>query len=166
MAALPFRHLGVFAAVLALVGCSGRLTVESLQKSRQDVLQKAFTAHVFDPNRAITHASHVCSLRLAGQWYPVLDVQEIVKGAVVPRGANSIVVLDPSLAVAMRMPYATERPLFCDENRLYVWGDLQVEAASAEGNELTFTDRASHVLARHVEANDVPAPSGKSSPGQ
>jgi hypothetical protein len=166
MAALPFGHLGVFSAILALMGCGGRLTVENLQKSRQDVLQKAFAAHVFDSDRAITHASHVCSLRLAGEWYPVLDVQEIVKGAVVPRGANSIVVLDPGFKVAMRMPYATERPLFCDENRLYVWGDLQVEAAAAEGNELTFTDRASHLLARHVEANDVPAPPGKSSPRQ
>jgi hypothetical protein len=166
MLALFSRQLSALLIAVALMGCGGRLTVERLQDTRQELLQKAFAAHVFDPDRLVTHASHVCSLRVDGQWFPVLDVQELVKGAVVPRGANSIVVLDPEFKLAMSLPYATERPLFCVDSRLYVWGDLQVEEASVEGNELTFTDRARRLTARHVEANAVPAPSGKSSPAQ
>ena len=160
------HRLRVLWVAVALMGCGGPLTVERLQDSRQGLLQKAFAAHAFDPDREITHVSHVCSLHLDGQWFPVLDVQEVVKGAVVPRGANSIVVLDPDFKLARRLAYATERPLFCEGNRLYVWGDLQVEEASAEGNELTFTGRASHLTVRHVETTDVPAPSGKSPPIQ
>ena len=71
-----------------------------------------------------------------------------------------------NVALAMRLPYATERPLFCHDNRLYVGGDLQVEEVASEGNELTFTDRARHLTLLHVEANDVPAPSGKAPPAQ
>lgn len=160
------RQLRALVIGATIAGCGGHLTVERMQDSRQGLLQKAFAAHTFDPDREITHASHVCSLRLDGQWFPVLDVQEVVKGEVVPRGANSIVVLDPEFKLAMRLPYTSERPLFCRDNRLYVWGDLQVEAAAAEGSEVTFTERARHVAVRHVEANDVPAPSGKAPPAQ
>jgi hypothetical protein len=160
------RHLRVLVVAATIAGCGGRLTVERLQDARQGLLQKAFAANSFDPDRQVTHVSHVCSLRLDRQWFPVLDIQEIVKGEVVPRGANSIVVLDSEFKLTMRLPYATERPLFCHDNRLYVWGDLQVEETASEGNELTFTEHARHLTVRHVEANDVPALSGKASPEQ
>lgn len=148
------------------VGCAIRLDGEALQSSRRELLQKAWAEQIFDPDRLVSHASHACSLRIDQQWFPVLDVQELVKGAATPRGVNSIVVLAPNLKVAMRLPYTTERPLFCLGNRLYVWGDLRVDGATSEGNELTFTDHGRHVTLAHVEANDVPAPSGKQVPMQ
>lgn len=155
----------VVVAVLGL-GCGGRPEVERLQSSRQELLRRALAAQAFDPAREVVHASHVCSLRIDGRWFPVLDVQELVKGVVTPRGVNTIVVLDPELALAMRLPYTAERPLFCLDDRLYVWGDLQVEAAAAEGNELTFHDHGRRLTLRHVEANDLPAVPGTRPPAQ
>ena len=166
MLLLLSRLLCAAVATVALMGCGAPLTVERLQDCRQELLHRAFTAQAFDPDREIAHVSHVCSLRVDGQWFPVLDVQELVKGQAVPRGANSIVVLDSAFKIVKRLSYATERPLFCVDNRLYVWGDLQIEESASEGNELTFTDRARYLTARAVEANDVPAPSGKSPPTQ
>jgi hypothetical protein len=149
-----------------MVGCSGQSNGERLQASRHELMRAASAAGVFDPDREIAHASYVCALRLDRRWFTVLDIQELAKGAVVPRGANSIIVLDPELELAKRLPYTTERPLFCVDDRLYVWGDLHVDEISSEGNELTFTDHARSLKLRHVDANDVPAPSGKSPPAQ
>jgi len=151
---------------MAVASCGGRLSGERLQASRQELLRAAWAAHAFAPNREVTLASHVCALRVDGQWFTVLDVQELIKGSVVPRGANSIIVLDPEFKLVTRLVYATERPLFCVDNRLYVWGDLQIEQTATEGSELTFSDHARLVTARHVEANAFPAPPGKSPPRQ
>jgi len=149
-------HFGSFAALLIVsTGCARQLTVEGIQNSRQALFSRAASAHIFDPDRAVVHAGHVCSLKIDKRWFPVLDIQELVKGVVTPRGVNTIIVLDPDFQLAMRLPYATERPLFCADNRLYVWGDLQVEAEATEGNELTFTDHAHRVVLRHIEANEV-----------
>jgi hypothetical protein len=160
------RLLVLLGLVCTAAGCASRLTSETLQTSRRDLMHQAWAEQIFDPDRAVSHASHACSLRIDEQWYPVLDVQELVKGDATPRGVNTIVVLDPNLKVAQRLPYTTERPLFCLGNRLYVWGDLRVDGGTSEGNELTFTDRARQVTLAHVEANDVPAPSGKQAPIQ
>ena len=168
---MSLRRLSI--CLLALIGlacsglaCAGHVTNESLQASRQQLLHQAWAEQVFDPDRLVSHASHACSLRIDDQWFPVLDVRELVKGDATPRGVNSIVVLDPALKIAMSLPYTTERPLFCLGNRLYVWGDLRLDDAASEGNELTFTDHGRHVTLSHVEANDVPAPSGRQAPTQ
>jgi len=163
----PSTRLLVFLGlVCSALGCASHLTGETLQTSRQALLHQAWAAQVLDPDRLAAHASHACSLRIEDQWFPVLDVRELVKGAATPRGVNTIVVLDPALEVAARLPYTTQRPLFCLGNRLYVWGDLSIDGVASEGNELTFTDRAHRFTLSHVEANDVPAPSGRHAPMQ
>jgi len=159
MRALAF--LSCLAASGALLGsCAVVLTAGKTQETREQLIHQLTVQHVFDTERTVTHVSHVCSLRIAGQWLPVIDLQETVKGAVTPRGANAILILDPALRLSLRLPYTTERPLFCADNRLYVWGDLQIDGVAGDGNELTFSD-GSHVGLRHVEANDLPAPPGK-----
>ncbi len=85
-------------------------------------------------------------------------LQELVKGAMVPRGVNAILVLDSALRLLRRIEYTTERPLFCRDDRLYVWGDLTIDGVHGEGNEITFGSQAEVAKLVQVEANDVPAP--------
>jgi hypothetical protein len=156
-----FAFLACLALSGALLGsCAAALTAGKAQETREQLVRRLAEQHVFDADRTVSHVSHVCSLRVAGQWFPVIDLQELVKGAASPRGANAILILDPALRLSLRLSYTTERPLFCVDNRLYVWGDLPIDGVAGEGNELTFSD-GRNVSLRHVEANDVPAPSGK-----
>jgi len=55
------------------------------------------------------------------------------------RGVNRIVVLSPTLQEVRRVAYTSERPLFCERNRLHVSGDLGVDDATGEGNVLVFS---------------------------
>jgi hypothetical protein len=128
-----------------------------LTASRQELVTALKKADVFDPDRLIVHLSHVCNLEIGGQSYPVIDLRELVRGEVTPRGVNSILILGPRLKLAQRLDYAAERPEFCVGNRLYVWGDLWVETLGTQGNELTFDEQGHLGGLRHVEANDVPA---------
>jgi hypothetical protein len=152
--------LGIF-----VVGCAPR-GLAAVETGRSEVLAGLARAHAYDPARAVTHAAHVCTLRIEGAAFPVVDVQEIVHGAQTPRGVNGIVLLDSALRPVWRIEYTTERPLFCIDHRLYVWGDLRIDGVDGEGNELTFSSGGRTVALRHVEANDMPAPSGATGPGQ
>jgi hypothetical protein len=150
--------------VALLAGCAHG--APPIAAGRDQLLGSLLALHVYDPARRVTHAAHVCTLRVDGADFPVVDLQETVPGASTPRGVNAIVVLDGSLRPVRRLEYTSERPLFCLENRLFVWGDLRIDGVEPEGNELTFSAGARSVTLRHVEANDVPAPSGASGPRQ
>jgi hypothetical protein len=111
-----------------------------------------------DPDRQLIHLSHVCNLRISGRSFPVIDLQEIVKGAATPRGVNTIIILAASLHPIRKIGYTRERPLFCKENQLYVWGDLTIDGIASEGNTLTFTNSGKDLELSHVEANNYPVP--------
>ena len=125
---------------------------------RLALLDALWAQRAFTPPRMVVHVAHVCSLVNDGITYPVVDIQELVRGAVVPRGVNSILVLTSELKLLRRIDYATERPLFCRDNRLYVWGALTIEGVPGEGNEITLGTRGEVTKLAHIEANDVPAP--------
>ncbi|HEX7670193.1 MAG TPA: hypothetical protein VF395_11440 [Polyangiaceae bacterium] len=129
-----------------------------LLDGRQALLDALGAQQVFTAPRMVVHVAHVCNLVIAGAVYPVVDLQELVKGAMVPRGVNAILVLDSALRLLRRIEYTTERPLFCRNDRLYVWGSLTIDGVHREGNEITFGSQAEVTELVRVEANDVPAP--------
>jgi hypothetical protein len=129
-----------------------------LQASRQQLYKALAANKVFNPDRQIVRLAHVCSLRIDGRWYPVADLGEMVKGAVVPRGVNTIVVLDPNLKLLHKIDYTTEQPLFCLKNELYVFGDLTIDGVLGNGDVLTFSEKGKKITLRSVEANDRPVP--------
>jgi hypothetical protein len=128
-----------------------------LDGARRSLVQALRKAQAIDPDRLVSHLSHTCSLEFNGRLFPVVELQELVPGAMTPRGVNTILLLSPELTVLQRINITSERPLFCVANRLYVWGDLQVDELASEGNELTFEEDGLLVSVRHVEAKDVPA---------
>lgn len=113
---------------------------------------------VLNPERRLVHISHTCSLRIDGRMFPVVDVRELVKGAVVPRGVNHIIVLDPSLKPVQMIEYTSERPLFCLDNKLFLFGDILIGNVMPEGNVLTFSHNGTQISLEHIETNDWPIP--------
>ena len=118
-------------------------------------------ARILHPDRLLVHLSHTCSLRIDRHFYPVVDIQELVRGATTPRGVHRIIILNilnPSLKPMHTIAYTTERPLFCHAHHLYIWGDVMIEGQMSEGNVLTLTHHGHAITVRHAEANDVPVP--------
>lgn len=128
-------------------------------KDRDTLIAALLKARVFHKDRQLVHMSHVCDLRLKGSNFPVVDVRELVPGASTARGVNRIVVLNDKLAPVKTIAYTTERPLFCDGTKLFVFGDLSL-GAGAEGNVLEFVGDGRTVRVQHIEVNKLPAPTG------
>lgn len=124
--------------------------------TRSSIYRALESQKIFDADRQLAHFSHVCSLRIGGANYPVVDIRELVPGAATPRGVNRIIVVNPRLAPVRQISYTTQRPLFCAGNRLFVYGDLEVDNSMPEGNVLTFTDGGKKVQLSRVEANEYP----------
>jgi hypothetical protein len=138
------------AAVPALAADPWAVTQESLYASLKR--QKALS-----PDRKLVGLYYVCSLEVGRESWAVINVVENVPGAEVPRGFSQIMVLDAHRVVLKKLPYATEYPMFCEGNTLFVHGDLTVEGTFPAGNALTFTSR-NNVSVAHIEANDLPVP--------
>ena len=74
-----------------------------------------------------------------------------------PRGLNRVVVVDASLAPVQEIEYGNARPLFCQQDRLYLYRDILIGNALPEGNVLLFRDGGRRVeVAGHVEPNELP----------
>jgi len=161
-------RLGLVWGLALAVACNkpepARPTVElrptgaaELDGARRSLMLALKKANALNPDRLVSHLSHVCSLEIQGKRYPIVDLRELVRGETTPRGVNAILVMDAQLAVVQRIEYTSQRPLFCVANRLYVSGDLWSIELSTEGNELTFDNAAQLSALQQVEANDVPA---------
>jgi hypothetical protein len=134
------------------------LTATAQVCSRDRLYSALLDAKVLNPDRELVHLSCTCNLRIDGSEYPVVDVQEVVKSDTSPRGVNRIVVLDAKLKPVKEIEYTSHRPLFCLDNRLYVYGDLTIDGLSPEGNVLTFSRQGRVVKLSHIEAHDYPVP--------
>ena len=86
------------------------------------------------------HLSHSCNLVIDNQIYAVIDIRELVKGATTARGINQIILLNSEHQLVNRIEYGQARPLFCENNKLYLYDTLIVDGQAEEGNVLQFTD--------------------------
>jgi hypothetical protein len=152
------KHLRAIVAIFFCLTsvCSAQEAITTPR--RAELFRALLAARAVHPDRLLVHMSETCSLRIDHKSYPVVDLQELVKGATTPRGVNHIIILSPSLKLVQKIEYTTQRPLFCLENRLYVWGDIMIGNVMPEGSVLTFTQHGREVSLSQVEANDMPVP--------
>lgn len=150
------------AAALLLAGATvGADPAANLDKARAKIYAALVSGKVLNADRGIARMSHVCSLRVDGRLYPVIDLREVVKRELTADGVNTIVVLSPDLKPVQKINYTTEEPLYCDGNRLYVFGNLTVDGAPGSGNQLTFRERAQAISIEPVNVTKMPTePSG------
>lgn len=159
----------IYVALLCFVGACSPLvdTAASLQAARETVYATLVGERVLTNDASITHLTHVCSLRVEGMLYPVIDLQETSQRGLTAGGANTIVVLSPALKVVHKLPYVSEAPLYCEDDTLFVFGDLDLGDLFGIGNRLKFRDRAETILADSIDVTKMPMqPSGgrKSAP--
>ena len=127
-----------------------------LQAAREKLYGALVAAKALDPELGILRMSHVCSLRIDGQLYPVVDLREAVKRALTAGGVNTIVVLSPDLKVVRKLEYTTQQPLYCDGNALFVFGALDLGDAIGIGNKLTVQDRGEALSVESVDVTALP----------
>ena len=153
------RYL-IFCLILSVFSMIGIVTDANDQVVLEDrsVIFNALLKHgVLDKNRQLVHLSQTCSLQIGSSVFPVVDIRELVKGAMVPRGINHIIVLNSSLVPVQKIEYTTQRPLYCINNQLFLFGDLMIDGCLPEGNVLTFSNHGRKAIITHMEANDFPA---------
>lgn len=104
----------------------------------------------------LAHLSHVCDLQVEDALLNIIDLRELFRGATTPRGLARIIVMDSNLQVIRDVEYINSRPLFCQENRLFTHGNVELGADA--GNVLTFSYGGYQVTLDRIEPNDFPAP--------
>jgi len=113
--------------------------------------------NVFNKYRQLVHLSHVCTLIINERYFPVIDIKEHVKGAQVPRGVGHILVLDSSLNVMKKLYHdGSSTPLYCKDNKLFLYGYIDIDELAAEGNVLSFSNKGKKVVVSAMESNDFP----------
>ncbi len=127
---------------------------------QSELLGLVVWTEIAEAGRSLVHVSHVCNLTIGQEKYLVVDMRELTKGAVVPRGLNQIVVLNRALQLVNQVEYGAARPLFCEGNKLYLYDKLYlhdkviVDGQSKEGNVLMFDDFGFGVVALEEDLND------------
>ena len=134
--------------------------VQSVEKvvlnDRVTLYEALVKQNVFNQHRKLIKFSHLCTLVIENERYPVVDIVEHVKGAQVPRSALQVVVLDASLKVVNKISYHTAVPLYCHKNQL-LWSGLQmIDNLYPEGNVFTFSDKAKKVAVSEMNPNNLP----------
>jgi hypothetical protein len=72
-----------------------------------------------------THFSHVCEIKTdRSDGIYVADQRAVLLGMASPRGMNYILFFDGALRFLGKLRYSSSRPLWCDEGKLYLFGDL------------------------------------------
>lgn len=141
--------LWIFATLIPTVAVSGFSDHAVLEAFLRE-------ADVLSTDRQLVHLSHTCNLVIAGRDYPVLDIRELIQGAVVARGYNRLATLNREGKVLAVIEYGNARPLFCRGASLFLFGDIAVGNVGPEGNVLTFSTDGSVVNVGHVDPNEYP----------
>jgi hypothetical protein len=150
------RRTVITAMAACMAACSTVSSVRTLDAARVELYEVLSSAGVLSPDLSITRLSHVCSLRIDGASYPVIDLHESVKRGLTAAVLKQIVVLAPDLTPVQTLRYTTEEPLYCDGSRLYVFGDLLVDEMGGRGNQILFRDAGATLVLESVDVVDMP----------
>ena len=112
--------------VAALSGCA--IAPSHPQDVRAALLDSAKKGESSFPDGRevmLTHFSYVGPLMtLLGDVIYVADQRGVIADMRAPRGENFIVFFDRQFRYLGKIGYVKSRPLWCDESRLYLFGDL------------------------------------------
>jgi hypothetical protein len=122
---------------------------------RRNLIAALTTAGVIRAEDITVHLSHTCNLRIGKDSYPVADVRQLIPGASSPRGLNRVVILDRLLHVQQSFVYEDERPLFCSQNKLYLFAPLSVNHVGDGGNVLIFSTANGQPNYQTIDPNNI-----------
>jgi hypothetical protein len=147
----------VLLVLIILAGLGGLLQKQAKPTavSQSQVINFLYQKGVLQKDFVLVHFSQVCNLVIAGEKYPVYDSREDENNVSEPRGVNQIIVMSPDFEVRQAIKYVDARPLECQNNRLYTWGDITVDDAHV-GNTLEFLDGARTVVTSETDILKLP----------
>lgn len=144
--------------VFAVFGCQSTIAKKAANhpaalSDQSNLVKLVRDAGISDKERALVHVSHSCNVIIAGQVFAVIDMRELVKGAMVARGVNQIILLNAAHQLVNRIEYGQARPLFCENNKLYLYSNLMLDGQAEEGNVLSFSDSGFAVTVTNEDIN-------------
>jgi hypothetical protein len=147
-----------FGLIIPIVYIASSLAGEPVKlDDRMLIFNELNKQNLLHKDRQLVHLVHVGNLIIDNEYYPVIDVIEYVKGAQVPRGVAHILVLDSSLKLTKKIYYdGTSSPLYCKDNKLFLYGFLAIDGLVPEGNVLSFSCAGKKVIVSEMEPNDFP----------
>ena len=152
-------RLLITTAPLFFIGCVSKNNQNpadaNLFSDQENLVKLIQSSKINDKDRMLVHLSHTCDLHIDGKSFRVLDMRELVKGAQSPRGVNQIILLNPAHQLVNRIEYGSARPLFCKDDRLYLYDDLIPDGQSESGNVLKFSDQGFTVTPAHEDLNSL-----------
>lgn len=127
-----------------------------LEIARAKIYRALLAGKALDPDRNIVHMSHVCSVNVDKQFYPVIDLREVIKTDTTAHGVNTIVILSPTLNVLRKIDYATQRPLYCSGDKLIIFGSITIDGIAGQGDVLTFSDHGKSIQLQDLDVTEWP----------
>jgi len=109
----------------------------TLETARQQLLAAARRGDPDFPDEKsvkLMHFSYVGSLKTKDGPVLVVDRRSVLTGMLAPRGLNYITFFDDQLKYLGKFRYTKSRPLYCDEGKLYLFGELDGLPPGGDGN--------------------------------
>jgi hypothetical protein len=88
----------------------------------------------------ITHFSYLGKLQTREGVIYVADMRSVLNNMSAPRGVNYIMFFDNKYKFLGKQSYASSMPLWCEEGKLYLFGDLDGFSDRGDGNVIDLSD--------------------------
>ena len=114
----------------------------TLETARQQLLAAARRDDPDFPdekNVKLVHFSDVGSLKTNDGPILVVDRRSVLTGMLAPRGLNFIIFFDDQMNYLGKLRYTKSRPLYCQNGKLYLYGELDGVPPAGDGNVIDVT---------------------------
>jgi hypothetical protein len=88
----------------------------------------------------LTHFSYLGKLQTKKGVIYVANMRSVLNNMNAPRGVNYIMFFDNKYEFLGKQNYASSMPLWCEEGRLFLFGDLDGFSDRGDGNVIDLTD--------------------------
>ncbi|HEX9665032.1 MAG TPA: hypothetical protein VGA95_00545 [Thermodesulfobacteriota bacterium] len=88
----------------------------------------------------LTHFSYLGKLQTKKGVIYVADMRSVLNNMNAPRGVNYIMFFDNKYEFLGKQNYASSVPLWCEEGRLFLFGDLDGFSDRGDGNVIDLSD--------------------------
>ncbi len=151
-----FHDLALMLSTFALVvSCSlkSKAPPADVRAALLASAEKSDPDHPDGSKLLLTHFSHLGRLTTSkGKTIFVADRRAVIAGMLAPRGRNAILFFDGRFRFLGKVGYVASRPLWCENGKLYLFGDLDGFATGLSGNVIDLTDGYKNLKAYHAHA--------------
>ncbi len=122
--------------------CLGQTTKEpvDLREMLASSAKKADKEFPDGKDVLLTHFSYLGKLLTKEGVIYVVDMRSVLNSMSAPRGVNYIMFFDSKYKFLGKQNYASSMPLWCEEGKLFLFGDLDGFSDRGDGNVIDLSD--------------------------